>query len=694
MTGQTPKSSRRSERQWHIAGIFGCVAIACSAALAYHNSISGPFIFDDVSSVVDNSTIRKLWPLQQVLVPPSQGTTVSGRPFLNLSFALNYAVGGLDVRGYHIVNIVIHILAGMTLFGILRRMLKANLPKRATERPASEDYRVFLVSLTSALVWITHPLQTESVTYIAQRAESLMGLFYLLTLYCFMRGAGFGDPTQVQGRSSASGDGHEIRLLGRKLNFWYATAVGVCALGMATKEVMATAPLVILLFDRTYLSKGFREALRQRWIVYVGLASTWIELAYLVATGGSRGGTAGFGAGLKWTDYGLQQIEVVFQYLRLSFWPKPLVFDYGHNLHVSFPAIQIAAIFLLALAVATGLGLWRRTSMGFWGAWFIIILAPSSSVVPVATEIMAEHRMYLSLAAVVVLTVIFVERFLRDLSWVPFAAIVVALGFTTYRRNNAYRSRLTLWGDTVEKAPANSGAHNNLGTALLESGDVNRSIEQFTEALRLDPTFLGAKSNLGIALLRAGRFKEAIESFRDVLRDHPEFIEGRSNLATALARDGQTAEAIAEFKTILGSRPDDIDARRRLGNAMLDAGRPAEAVPELEQVVKTSPNNVEAQASLGDALLETGHPQDAIAHYAMAVSLMPGFVDARINLGNAQYLTGHPIEAIASYKAALQLQPENLRAIRNLAVALHSVGRLEEAEQEYEIATQVEGKRR
>ena len=197
-----------------------------------------------------------------MLCPPSHGETVSGRPVLNLSLALNYAVSGCDVRGYHVTNLAIHLAAALLLFGIVRR----TLPRFRGCGGGQQLARLQLatpLALAIALLWAVHPLQTESVTYIVQRAESLMGLFYLLTLYCFLRGAG-----------------------SARAIFWYAGSVLACLLGMATKEVMVSAPLVVLLYDRTFLAGSFREAWRRRWAYYLALAATWLLLAWLVAQTG------------------------------------------------------------------------------------------------------------------------------------------------------------------------------------------------------------------------------------------------------------------------------------------------------------------------------------------------------------------------------------------------------------------------
>jgi hypothetical protein len=232
------------------------------------------------------------------------------------------------------------------------------------------------IALAAALIWTIHPLQTESVTYIVQRAESIMGLFYLLTLYCVIRGAGSARPMA-----------------------WYVLAVLACLLGMASKEVMATAPLVVLLYDRTFLSGTFQGALRRRWPLYVALTCTWGLLAYLVAGSTDRGGSAGFGLSVTVWQYALTQLGVITHYLGLAFWPAGLVFDYGWPIASSVGQILPGAIVISLLLAGTIWALIRYPAAGFLGACFFLILAPTSSFVPV-TDAAFEHRMYLPLAAV------------------------------------------------------------------------------------------------------------------------------------------------------------------------------------------------------------------------------------------------------------------------------------------------------
>jgi protein O-mannosyl-transferase len=329
-------------------------AIAAAGLLAYHNSFGVPFFFDDRAQINDNPTIRHLWPLTAVLSPPADAG-VGGRPLLNLSFAVNYALGGMNPWGYHALNLAIHILAALTLFGILRRL--------CPQGPSSDRTRVSGFSLRQgsgqgfqvsafviALLWAVHPVQTEAVTYVAERAEEQMGLFYLLTVYCFLRYAEqHSDRLQVSGlRSQPSVPASSFHRPSPR-SLWAVLSVLACLLGVMTKEVVVTAPVVVLLLDRTFLSGGFAAALRRHGRVYAGFAAAWAALACdMVLTDVHRRGV-GLGLGGSWWSYALTESRALTGYLGLSVWPHPLVFDRGMG--VGRPGWEVLPFVVLILAL-------------------------------------------------------------------------------------------------------------------------------------------------------------------------------------------------------------------------------------------------------------------------------------------------------------------------------------------------------
>jgi len=556
------------------------VLILAAGAWAYHNSFQGPFVFDDVPSILDNPHIRHLWPLREAVSAPLD-LTVTGRPVVCLSLALNYALGGLNVWGYHAFNLAVHLLAALVLFGILRRTFEGEKLR--------DRFGVAAVWLAAAiaLIWEVHPLQTESVTYIVQRTESLMGLFLLLALYCTLRGS----------RSS-------------RARVWYLAAVVSCALGMGSKEVMVGAPLIVLLYDRVFLAASFRQLWQRRVGLYVGLAATWIILAVLVARTPRSATGFGIEGPTSW-DYLKTEAGVIVYYLRLCFWPRPLVIDYfDWPITLSLKDGLASGVVVIGLLGATVWAFRRQPWLGFLGAWFFVILGPTSSFLPSVGEAAAERRMYLPLAAVVTMVVVGAFAFGKRL-WnkqqgvvlgcVAGGFVAVLLTFLTIQRNRDYNSALTIWQDAVVKRPDNPRAHNNLGTAFLEDGKVTEAIGHYERALRIRPGYAEAHNNLGTALLQAGKVPEAIGQYEQALRIKPDYAEAHNNLGNVLFQAGSVAEAINHWEQALRLKPDYAMAHYNLGNALLQAGRVQEAIGHYEQALRIDPDFVQAQSSLARA---------------------------------------------------------------------------------------------
>ena len=680
--------------------------LALAALAAYHNSFTGPFVYDDIPAIKDNPTIKHLWPLSTVLSPPNDsGITVNGRPLVNLSLAINYAIGGTEVGGYHAFNLAVHILAGLTLFGLVRRSLELpHLRKRFGPANASLP-----LAFTVALLWTLHPLQTESVTYIVQRAESLVGLFYLLTFYCFVRSTTSPRPV-----------------------LWQTATVLACLGGIASKEVMASAPLLILLYDRALVSGTFRNAWQRHRRLYGALAATWLPLAWLVHNTGSRGGTAGFGAGgvSSW-DYALTSALAIGKYVKLTFWPYPLVFDYGTAVETKLLPVLPQAIVILALLLATVYALWRRPLLGFLGMWFFAILGPSSSIIPIATETMAEHRMYLPLAALLTLIVVGLVPLLGRRSIGLFIALAAGAGWATVERNQDYRSEMQLWHDTQLKYPSNARAHNNvgeilyrqdrfadalacfreavrllpnyidainnLGNTLTEQGKPTEALEHLQLALRLKPGYAETHNNLGNALYHLKRNGEAMSHYREALRLKPDYADAHNNLGVMLGETGQHLESIEHYQKALQLKPNYIDAHYNYGNALVQTGRTAEAIAEFTETLRLKPTHPEAHNNLGGILYNQKKITAALEHYQAAIREKPIYPDAQNNLGVALFETGRPEEALAHFAAAVEQKPDYRVARENLAAVYDNIGaqrfisgKMDEAIKYFEQAVQID----
>ncbi len=517
--------------------------ILAVGALVYCNSVSGVFLLDDraVANLPRILANEGLW----------KRLVTSARPLVALSLALNGWVTGAGPWGYHAFNVGVHLLAALALYGVVRRTLLLPYFHGRYEKKA------FGLAIAIVLVWMVHPLQTESVTYIVQRAESMMGFFYLGSLYCLIRSV----DSPAPGR-------------------WCKGSVSFCALGMATKPVMVTAPLVLLVYDKVFLCASFREALRRRWAFYLGLAATWGILVVLLCLPHESTMSTGFGMKDRtWLEYLATQPGVILHYLRLCFWPGALCLDYwwpiASSLH-DVRGVLAPGLLILALLTATAWGLRYFPSFGFLGVWFFLILAPTSSIIPIA-DAAFEHRMYIPLGAVVSATVMgfdamlprflkgfLDERWRKGLAWMLLVLVVVMLGYQTICRNEDYGSEYRMWSKVVAQRPQNPRANYALANILAQEGKTEEARSHFLRALQLEPRFAAAHYNLGVLFQKEGKNQDAIFHYTETLRINHKDADAHNNLGLILLGQGDGLQAVAHFREAIKIRPDHAQARINL----------------------------------------------------------------------------------------------------------------------------------
>lgn len=583
-------------------------AIVISLSLFYSNSLTGAFIFDDLRNINDNPTIRNLWNLQDIFFAPI-GTGLNNRPLINASFALNYAISGLDTWSYHILNLFIHIAASLTLFGILRRTLvQENIPDKIRDQAN-------LLALTCTLVWALHPLLTGAVSYISQRCESLMGLCFFLTLYCAILGW----------QSSRTMP-------------WHLASVFFYFQGIGSKQVIIAAPAIIIIYEFIFVHKSIKDIWRKSAWLYGGLAVGMVVLLYPVFFGNAVDVVLGEKPS-NFFNYVVTQPEVILHYIRLAFWPHPLSFDYGWPL--ADPAKVWPYIIIISIPIGAALSfLYKRHSLALPATAFFLILAPTS-LMPLPDPAL-EYRMYLPLAAltVIVIPCLYVgilnlfqgssnRRIANRFFWVVMLAVILILGFSTYYRNNIFMNGFVLWADTVKTSPGNGRAHLNLGTELDLSGRIFEAVAQYEEAIRLKAQDGSAHANLGFALYRMGKTQEAIGYYQEALRMNPRNVAAHSNLGIALWESGKNVAARKSFETALQLKPDQPEVLTNLGNMLNSEGRYNEAMVRLSGAIRLRPEFAEAHANLGFTLEQIGNTDDAMREYAEAFRLNPSLKEVQ-----------------------------------------------------------------
>jgi protein O-mannosyl-transferase len=644
--------------KWFGRGVLRAIAVLAlgiTAGAIYGRAMVAPFIFDDRVCIAENPSITRLWPLvggnkdPGPLNPSKEGPT-AGRPLVNLTLALNYHFGALNPVGYHVANLIMHLVATLLVGLIVQRIFCLDF--FAGRFSAASGPLAFL----TALLWSVHPLQTETVVYVTQRTELMVGVCYLATVYGSLRYWAAASPS------------------GRRL--WLTLSTATCVAGMACKEVMVTAPVVVLLLERTLIRGTFGGAIRKSWPLYIGLSLSWVLLLGL-NYGSPRATSAGFHLNVYADAWWLTQAKVLWMYFKLVVWPWPLL------IHYNVPYLKTIAEawpWLLASAVlggATIVLVWRRQVAGLAGAWVLLILSPTL-VVPIITEVAAERRMYLPLAATVALVIAggywLVQQAIgtigttdgRSVKRRAPAAIVAAAGtilaliwsLIDMERLEAYQDPIALWRDTINRQPGDSIDYNNLGCEFLNRDQLNEALEPLQRALKLNHTDPKIYNNLGVALDGLGRAQEAIEQFREALKIDPRYANAKTNLGFALTEVGRTEEAITELEAAVKMRPDDATAHSDLGIALGKAGRLQEAIEEFRRAMAIRPSYPAAYINLGVALLKVHEIDDAIRAFELALQYNSKNSEAQTNLAVALVAAGKPQEAIGHFEEALRLNPK------------------------------------
>jgi cytochrome c-type biogenesis protein CcmH/NrfG len=560
--GKSAESLPRELPTWLVA-----VVLAAAIWIVFGRSLAAPWIFDDRNSVLNNRSIQSIWPLigsaeRPGPLRPLVGTPISARPLVNLSLAANYQFSEHDPCGYRAVNVLLHLLNSLLLYAIVWRTLR--LPRFVARY---DDPVAKWLALVVALLWAVHPLVTETVVYVTQRTELMVALFYLATLYASTR---YWTAARV---GIARG--------------WLLAAIAACLAGAASKEVMVSAPLVVLLFDWTFMSTSWRDVWRRHWPLYAGLATSWLVLAAL-QIGTPHGESAGFSLGVSLVDWWSTQAEIFIMYLKLAIWPAPLA------IHYEWPELEtprtawmyIAAT--VAIVLATMWLIVRKRPAGPLLAAMLAILAPTH-IIPVTTEIAAERRMYLPLAALVALCVcgvLWLERRRASptggraaLSTMLALALCLAsaYGIVSARRVAAFLDPVDLWRENVILQPYNLGARSNLASELIQSGDRQEAIEHLRTALELNPDFNQGRYQLALALMAEGTLDAAAVELQELVRRKPEAYRVRNNLGVVLFSAGRFPEAIVEFEKVLELQPDFSEARENLNRARQASVLPTDA---------------------------------------------------------------------------------------------------------------------
>ena len=642
--------------------------IAIVGLLIYSNTFNVPFHFDDAPNIVENYKLRDLsnfW-------PPS-----GSRWFGYLTFALNYYFGGLNVAGYHIVNLIIHIFNAILVYWLVILTSRTPYFSPPFNSPfAKGGYRG--VALFSALLFVSHPIQTQAVTYIVQRFTSLATFFYLLSLVMY-----------IKARLEAKA---KVKFFSASTLTFYIFSLISAILAMKTKEISFTLPVVIALYEFMF----FEGKIKRRILFLMPIILTMLIIPLsLIGTDKPIGDAIGElravsqeGEEIPRWSYLFTQFRVIVTYIRFLFLPINQNLDYDYPLYYSFfnPQVFLSFLFLLIiLALGVYLLYAKRYKLSatrlftFGIFWFFITLFVESSVIPIR-DLINEHRLYLPGIGLVVAfmasifsAVQFIgsrRRFALFYSVPPLiifiAAITIVLSIAAYQRNAVWQDEMSLWENVVRKSPQKARGHNNLGIAYYKEGLKDKAIVHYQIALKLKPDYAEAYNNLGIAYYKEGLTDKAIEHYLIALKLNPDYAEIYNNIGLSYYNKGLTDMAIEHYLIALRIKPDYVEAHNNLGNAYKDKGLTAKAIEHYQIALKLNPDYAEAHMNMANDYDDKGMTAKAIEHYQIALKLKPDYAEAHYNLGVAYGRRGLLDRAIKEYQIALRLNPRHKLAENSL----------------------------
>jgi tetratricopeptide (TPR) repeat protein len=614
------------------------VLLTLAAYGAYCNSFEGRLFFDDLSSVMGNPHLQAYTnPVNPSTGKPWEGdwerlkyacgaeidTPFAGRPIVSLSFALNHLWAFRDHPAeipsfygvlpphhtyYHYVNFWFHVVVGLVLWHFLRFTFTAPSIRAYTGRHAD------LWAGAVALLWMVHPLNTETVVYVTQRTEQILSFFLLLTMY-------------ASARSNTS----------RFPIAWQVLSVVACIFGMASKENMVGVPLLVVLYDRAFFYTTWRETFQKRGLFYVPIFLTYGVLAYINLSL-PRGQSVGFDfERMNWWEYLITQCWCLLRYLQLSIVPYGLCVDYGRLAILDPVDVIPGAIVVLSLLGLTVWGWIHKPWVGFIGAWFFFILAPTSSFIPIVTEVGAERRMYLPLAAVLIAIGIGLAMLIRKLSgrdvdslsdngriWCIASVLVLRVVFavSSFYRNRVYHTESTLYGHIPKTFPWNERGNNNYAKICIDEGRIEEAEQLLNRALEIDPEYSDAFTNRGIIYHRRKQMDRAIQNATEALRWNPMNPSAWNNRGNAFIELKLFYKAEQDFSKLVSLNPRGVEGYYGRANTHYLAGQPAKALTDIDAVIERSPGDYKAYNTRGNILKQMGNYEKAVTAFSTGIDLL------------------------------------------------------------------------
>ena len=647
------------------------ITILCLlGVMAYSNTFRSPFHFDDIRVIVENSAITDLYNLKNIF------SFYPARFITFLSFALNYHLHQFNVPGFHIFNLAVHLGCGILVWWF--SLLTFSTPVISGQKIAK---RADLIALFAGLVFLAHPLQTQGVTYIYQRATSLATLFYLSSL-CFY----------IKARLLT-----EQKISPTVSKCYYGFSLLATIIAMFTKEITVTIPLAICLYEFSF----FRA--KRRRLDWKSIAPFLFTLPVIFLT-------LAFTKFVNFTDiysktkplwgissrhYLLTQFRVLVTYLRLVFLPLNQNLDYDYPISTALTELPVlASLLLLAGILILAVRLFRNYRLISFGIfWFFLTLLPESGIIPLQ-DVIFEHRLYLpmlgfSIFLVSSLAYLLENKSLKILPAILVIPVVVYAGLA-YSRNNLWKDDIGLWHDTVRKSPGKARPYNNLGLAYQNEGSFLQAFLGFNEAIKLDPDYANAYNNRGNIYHAQGRFKQALADFDRAIQLNPGYAKAYNNRGVVYQEQGNFEQAIADFNQAIKIDPYYLKAYNNRKLAYQGKANPSREFLDFNNAADTVLAQAEVCYNRGLVYQNQGDLEKAILEYSNALEADPNLAVAYNNRGVAYQNQGDFKRAFLDFDQAIKIHPDYASAYSNRGAAYQNQGDLKSAILDYSRAIEID----
>lgn len=584
------------------------------SAIPYLNTLKGSFVYDDSEMVLENRNVKGNTTLQQIFFD-KKVMTFSGeiyRPLRDISYRIDYLIGGKEPFVYHASNVILHIFATISAYWFLVLLFKGGS-----------------VPLMAAVIFAVHPLHTESVAWVKGRDDILFSIFYLLSFGMYIKHESVG---------------------GWKRVIYFLASISLFILSLFSKELAVTLPLTIFLYQVIF--KRIRYLMLVPFII---ISAAYIGLRTYVLGQVAQQGFWGGGV----VPNLLTMTKGFAQYIRLSFMPVSQCADYfSFPISTGFDQAVLCSIALLSLIVICLL--YSQNKFILWGGlFFFVSLLPVSNIIPIKI-IIAERFLYLPLLGYCIViasivTMMPISNLTRKIFGLVFISVLM---FVTLQRNFVWSDEYSLWSDTLKKAPSNARAHYGMGTAYAYQGRLGEAIREFKESIRLAPLYPDPFNALGLAYYKKKMVEDAALQYKKALEIDSSHRDARYNLALLYQEQGMMDEPITEYNEILQRHPDDFDSLNNLGLAYFRKGMFAEAIEQYKKVINIDPQPVGAYNNMGMVYAVMGQENEAMRWFNKALSIDPDSAETHYNLGFIYQNQEKRYEAVEAYRKAVKIRPD------------------------------------